>query len=457
MKAGERLLIWLGLLPTHGRERPPRRAGADFKARRGGGPPRSGGSQLGDRRLYLRGRSVAPAPSGVAAAAGAVGASIVLCLDRGFLYFADTTADKGGLRLATFLAMRLLIILCISTLTAQAVVPLILRPELTAHALKLLEQSERERAARLHDEFDLGGKTEAAKAAAADVERLERAINTLPADIDRRLAAARACWSGLTRQRRELVTAGYTDVEADERLAPMRWRCSRASTAAERDRDNYLARMRAQHETAVVHREQTVHTLADAVDAVKGRSERASAIEADAITPLSSTVLWSLLKSEPGALLKWLIFSVVQLELELLPFLLKFQSGQTAIGRRIAAERQIAGVRAAERVAQAEHDTEIAAALHEASGRAAADALSSNDVQATFARVFAAHLAACAPVEAVQAMMREFTSQQFDVDEFAGRFPRYATVITAAWSRAMRDASDILTRGLGSKPASDRV
>jgi hypothetical protein len=54
------------------------------------------------------------------------------------------------------------------------------------------------------------------------------------------------------------------------------------------------------------------------------------------INVASSDVLWSLIQHHPGALMKYVLLSLLQLCLELMPILLKIQAGQSQMGHRIA-------------------------------------------------------------------------------------------------------------------------
>ena len=162
-----------------------------------------------------------------------------------------------------------------------------------------------------------------------------------------------------------------------------------------------------------------------------------------------------MLRSDSGALMKWAIISLTLLFLELFPLIQKFQAGQSSIGRRIATERAIRRLQSDEHLAKAQHDAVVADAITGASMRAVADAIANPEVRATFAKVFSANIAAYAPTEAVQSMMHEFSSRQYDVDQFMRRFPRYASVIAQAWSKAINETAEILNRGIRGGPLRD--
>lgn len=401
--------------------------------------------------VYSEGMSP-PIRIAISTVGAVLGGAIVLVFDRGFLYFADTSIAKGRATVIAYAAFRIFIILLVGSITAQAVMPIIMGKELATHALAMIEQSEAERMSKLGSQYDLGSKKAAVEGATSDVKRLEKAASTLPPDIQQKQVAARSCWADYTSRKIGLMNGGISDSEAREHLAWKATKCDWESKTGNSERDAYIKRTRAQLDTAVALKTQAATDFSDANATVKGKIDRARVIEADAITSRSSMVLWSLLRSDPGALMKWAVVSMTLLFLELFPLIQKFQAGQSSIGRRIATHRAIRRLQFDEHLARAEHDAIVAEAITEASKRAVADAMANPEVRATFAQVFAANIAAYAPTQAVQAMMHEFSARQYDVDEFIQRFPRYASVIAQAWSKAIRETAEILARGIRGGP-----
>jgi hypothetical protein len=388
----------------------------------------------------------------ISTAGAALGGAIVLVFDRGFIYFADTSIAKGSASIIAYAISRICIILLVGSITGQAVMPIILGKELSAHALYMTEKSEAERVVKLSNQYDLSSKKAGVEAATNEVKRLEKAASTIPPDIQQMLVTARSCWADYTTRKIGLVSSGFSEANVREQLAVKAAECYRESKTASAEQDAYSKRTRAQLNTAVALNAQAGAEFSDTNAIIKGRIERASVIEAAAITPRSSTVLYSMLRSDPGALMKWAVVSMTLLFLELFPLIQKFQAGQSSIGRRIATNRAIRRLQSDELLARAEHDTVVADAITEASKRAVADAMASPEVRATFAQVFAANIAAYAPTQAVQSMMHEFSARQYDVDQFMQRFPRYASVIAQAWSKAIRVTSEILARGIRGVP-----
>jgi hypothetical protein len=88
-------------------------------------------------------------------------------------------------------------------------------------------------------------------------------------------------------------------------------------------------------------------------------------------------------------------------------------------------------------------------AVNAASIEALEQAMVNAEVRGLFAQVFGVHIVALAPTEAVTAMMRDLEARHVDVEGFMRRFPRYATIIAEAWSKAIKQTSDILARGIG--------
>jgi hypothetical protein len=401
--------------------------------------------------VYSEG-ALTPIRIAVSTVGAVLGGAIVLVFDRGFIYFADTSIAKGGATVIAYAASRICLILLVSSITAQAVIPIIMGKELAAHALYMTEQSEAERMSKLNTQYDLGSKKATVEAATSEVKKLEKAVSMIPPDIQQMLLTARSCWAEYTARRSELLSGGLSEAQGREQLIWKASECDRESKAANAEKGAYVTRTRAELNAAVAFNAQAGTQFSDANAIINGKIERARVIEASAITPRSSTVLYSMLRSDPGALMKWAVVSLTLLFLELFPLIQKFQAGQSSIGRRIATDRAIRRLQSDEHLAKAEHDAVVADAITEASKLAVADAMANPEVRATFAQVFAANIAAYAPTQAVQSMMHEFSTRQYDVNQFMHRFPRYASVIAQAWSKAIHETAEILNRGIGGGP-----
>ncbi len=384
----------------------------------------------------------------VAGITSAFGAAIVLVFDRGFVYLADTSGDTGRIKLFVYGAFRVIVIIAVGSITAQAVMPLVLGSELKAHALHMVEDGENRRAVSLNTQFKVGAKESAVKAASDEVDRLQKAAANVPTDIQRRLNVAKNCWSEYANQKSSLIYSGLSNDEARNRLSGKASVCARDTKTATAERDAYLARIRGQLARATDNKQAHEADLSEATSTVKIRIDRASNVEMESFTPRSSAVLWSLLESNPGARVKWFIVSFLLLVFELLPLIQKFQAGQSNVGRRISSNRRLRTIEANERLNQREHDFTVSAAVNTASLKAVQEAMMNPQVRAIFAQAFAATIAAFAPTEAVRAMMRDLEARHVNVEEFMHRFPRYAAIISQAWSRAVQQTSEILAGGI---------
>ena len=389
----------------------------------------------------------------IAALAAAFGATIVLVFDRGFVYLADTASDIGRFKLFVYAAFRVGVIIAVGTITAQAIMPLLLRSELKAHSLAMVEASETKRAAKLNLQYDVTAKEAQTKATIAEVKRLETAAANIPADIQRRLNAAKRCWLEYSNQRAAHISAGMSLDDAQERLTGKASVCARDTKSAATEQDTYLVRTRQQLSRATDAHQAQATELADTKSTVKARLTLARDVEEDSLTPRSSTVLWDLLATNPGARAKWLITSFLLLVFELFPLIQKFQAGQSSVGQRIASNRKQRASVVRAQVQQAEHDAVVTRAVNAASLKGVEDAMQNPSVRATFAKAFADNIAALAPMEAVRAMMRDIEARNVDVVDFMHRFPRYASVIAQAWSKAVEQTAGIMAGAAGGAPA----
>ena len=384
----------------------------------------------------------------VAALAGTLGGAIVLVFDRGFVYLADTASGPRKLQTFTYGVFRIVVIVAVGSITAQAVMPLLLASELKSHALSMVEGGEKRRSADLSNQFKVEEKESAQKSAQSNLDRAQTASLTVPSDIQRRLALAKSCWVEYAAKKRTLIQSGVEPEVARLSLRNNATTCSQQNTKAISERDDYLRRARSELELAKEQTRSTTSDLSEATTTVKNRLERAHTVEEEAFNPRSSTVLWSLLINSPGAFAKWAIVSFVVLIFELLPLIQKFQAGQSTVGKRVASSQRMRSLDSETRLMQHEHDYEVSLAVNAASKQGTEDALRNPAVRAVFAQTFAANMSAFAPTEAVRTMMREIESRHVSVEDFMHRFPRYAAIISQAWSNAVRQTADILKNGL---------
>lgn len=382
-----------------------------------------------------------------AGATALMGMFLVLVFDRGLIYVIDTAGKVARMRLAAFTLFRLVVVVAISSLTSQAVIPLLLGNELNMKALQMQEASEQRRVSQLGQQYQVSTRENAASQANQDVARLTQASRTLPPDIANHLAAARQCWQEYGTTRSNLINNGMEPREARERLRTKATTCSQSDSSAKAEQAAYFKRTREQLEQATDNQATARNELQTAHSAVASRVDTARKIESSNLTARSSAVLWELLSSNPGAMGKWLLITAVLLVCELLPLLYKLQMGQTPPGRRIAMENRLYQRRLEADSVQHEQALALQEEITYASHAGMQEAMKQPEVRQVFTDCFANTLKALAPSEAVASMMNDLHTRGPDVISFQRRHPQYAQVIGEAWRNALAQTMNILMAG----------
>lgn len=374
---------------------------------------------------------------------GAIGFVVVAIFDRAALYHMDTQSN-GVLSKLGLVGIRMMIILLISSVTAQAIAPLLMRSELTQEALRIREQSQEQRTQRLVTQHDLPGHQVAVDRADADVEKVKRALAIVPQDIQQRLDAARRCWAGHNRRRDQLRAQGLSDPAVRRALASTSARCSSSMSSAQRDLEAYRQKSRAALAGAEQDAQGARLALSDSETSLKAKLEEAAEIERSAIGPQSAIVLDSLLKSNDEARYKWWRIYLLIVFAEVMALLLKLMAGMSVPGMRIAIDKQIAMERHARRRKAAAEEARIEEALRETMTAAMLTALSTSEVQNHAAQLFTGKVEALAPIEVFKALMREIEAGEVNVQSAIQRHPDIARVITEAWAKTIDEVVERL-------------
>lgn len=374
---------------------------------------------------------------------GFFGFVLVASLDSSFLYFADSS-DAPWFKKICYGIARVLIILLVSAITSQAIIPLLLGSELQVHALHMAEESEKSRRGELETQLQVVSKQETANKMMRDVEKLEKMMETIPEDIKRRIDSAKQNWNRYYQNKNRLIASGHTVSQAKASLAEQAARCTRLEKEANENKEAYLQNLRNQLKEAMDAKNRAIYKLAETDEIVSMKTSQARIIEETAFNPLSATVLTSLIARDKGVLFKYLLISGFFLVLELLPLILKVIVGRTSIGEKIVIERKINRMRLQSRYFEADNEFKIAHSVGEAASEACLKALGSPEGRAVFSQIFSAYMMAVAPTEAVNKMMQKIERQQYDLDDYMQRFPRWATVIMEAWTRAIKETTMIL-------------
>lgn len=381
----------------------------------------------------------------IATATALFGVSLVLVFDRSFIYTADTSIQgNSSFKVVLYGIFRILIVIAAGSITSQAVMPIFLKDELNSQALRMLESAEKDRTVNLNSMHNIDAKEQSLKNVTHDVEKLEKASTSIPPEIQTKLNTAAHCWSDYQTQKRTLLNSGTTLEGVIELLSEKAQVCRNIEVTAKAARDGYLKQIRVQLAQVTSKKMQSESELATSRSLVANRVETARQIESASFTSNSATVLYGMLKDDKGALVKWLIITVVLLVCETLPFILKLQAGQTNTGLRLATSRIQKRMDLEDELRQREHDFTVSSTLHDVSSQAVRMSLENPEVRRVFEESFQSIVSAFAPTEAVRAMMRDLEAKNADLDKFLQRYPRYAAVISDAWGLAVKNASEIM-------------
>lgn len=376
--------------------------------------------------------------------AATIGASSVLLLDRSFLFFHDTSEAGNGIKTALYALTRILMILIIGSVTAQAIIPLILKDELQIHALHMIEDHEKDRFSELNVMHNVDDKREAVKSESEKLRQLEKAASVIPPHIQLKISGANKCWQEYGNEKSKLIATGYAESDARHSMSWKAATCSRETNAANQERNSYVNLVRVKQKEATEELTRLRKDFDSTTSRIKGKMENANKIESDSLNFRSSIVLWNLLRNNHGALIKWAFISILLIIFELLPLILKLHAGQSNIGRKKALLRYLHKLDMECKKIMCEHDFNVTRALYQTSDKSVVEALNSQTVMESFKTHFVRTMSAVAPFEAVRSMMAEFERMGADVEAFMYRHPRYAKLIFQAWTKAIEDSANII-------------
>jgi hypothetical protein len=380
---------------------------------------------------------------GSAVVAGLLGSSLVVIIDRSLIYSIDVHA--GGRR-ALFLpvAFRVALTLGVSSISAFAVVPILLKPELELKSLQLIEEAERSRITELATRYNIP-KLQSEEVAVEEKVRIARqAVQVVPTDIKNRLDVAKNCWAAYVRRRAGLVQQGMLAIDARHRLASVAAGCARDQAAGRKLLEEYEKRTKAALLLAENKLREFDQTLVNTRNMMAEKSAQATKIEKRAITPLNSTVQWKLLKTDQGAFIKYLTVVGLLTALELLPLIAKLFAPQSIPGIRIATDFVIARSRHLRRRKAALEEDTIEDKIRSAMTAAMVDALAQPELNAVASRIFTAKIQALVPIEAFQMLMLKIEALELETQSFINRHPSSAQAITEAYNQAIEEFGDAL-------------
>lgn len=376
---------------------------------------------------------------------GLIALAVLLMLDRGTLFFADTMPAGRGYALALWVVLRSAITVAVSGITAQAIMPMILASELRGHALHMQEQSEARRLGYLNSRFEVIERKKAATTAIEEAARIEKQATILPVDIRNRLTDASRCLAIYQRRKAAVIASGLTDVEAKNILKVEGTRCGVKQSAARNEQAAYDAKMRLMLRDAEERKGAAEAQMKTAMAAVSERIDQAAVVEKQALNTSSAVVLADLLRTNLAAKTKWALVTLIMVAFELLPLLMKLLAGKSTIGLRLSARRAVETIIQAEQVASAQHDATVTRTLGDAMQGAILSACQNQEVSQFCSRLFATKLRTFVPLEVVTVLLRDIELKQRDIDQAMRRYPRYAGAISQVWSQAMREVAELFT------------
>lgn len=263
----------------------------------------------------------------VAACCAILGVILVCMFDSSFVYFLDTKRPGvwGSIKASSYAVIRVGLIMMISSLTSQAIIPLLLQNELAGHALKMREANEKSRNADLTAQYHVTEKQSAVATASTEIGRWQQAFQTLPQNIQSQLASAENCWRQYNAKKIALIRQGLPRKEARTRLQGEAQRCANQTNNARANRDEYLANAKEQLDAAIQRQNKAMAEFDQIKGVIDKKTEKASAIEEASYTPTSAVILADLLKKESAAWYKWAMITGVLMAIELLFLLLKYK------------------------------------------------------------------------------------------------------------------------------------
>jgi hypothetical protein len=381
----------------------------------------------------------------IAVTASLFGALTIFIFDRGFIYISDIQSpEKNLIKTLVFSTIRLLIVIAISSVTANALIPLLLKQELSVEALKMQELSEKQRVAGLSAVYQINDKEKSLASSASEVEQYQNGLLNLPADIVDKIQEYKTCWINYKHKKKALETAAFSINEMRASLSAFAAKCHIRENLAKNARNDYLTLVRLNLTQAQQKQQRTYSALLDAESAIKQKTAKAERIENSSLTANSVLVLESLLKTNEAARYKYYLLTLLLICFELLPILLKFMMGQSNTGYKVYADSRYQRMEIEAALEQKMADFEISQRVSKMAVNAINTAINSPEIQAIFIQEFSKIAGAAAPFEAVRTLLNELSSRQQDVDQFVQTYPRFATVVTTAFNNALKESVSIL-------------
>ena len=265
-----------------------------------------------------------------------VGSLIVLVLDRNFIYLADTRYETEKNISYFYLGIRVFLITVIGSLSSQFTMPLLLKSELEIHAQDLKDGRYTQSKEFYQQKYELADKSKALETLDQRIVRLKKELQSPPQEITRKRAAAEKCIQDYRQQVRNTFAPDLDESEIVQLYAKDKQECDRLEAVYRNAYQAYVTPREAELTKAGEDITQAQVAVETAKASITTDLTKTSAIHEAFINVGSADVLWSLITNNGGAFMKYLLLSLLQLCLELMPIFLKIQAGQSQMGHRIA-------------------------------------------------------------------------------------------------------------------------
>jgi hypothetical protein len=267
---------------------------------------------------------------------GLIGALVVLLIDRSFIYASDTRADSVGKLGYFYIAIRIFLILAIGSLSSQFVLPLLLKSELAIHIQDLKDNRYEAAKDRYLEKYNVQEKVSNEQSIRSSISKIRAELDNPPQSLVRQKLEAENC---MLDYKRKVNSAIGPDVEFNEvanLFSADKTACDRLSVMYKEAYQGYFnprKALLAQNQDAYGQAKEESNS---AQAFMKTDLKHADETNQQFLNMSSSDVLWDLIKTNPGARTKYLLITIVQLVLELMPLLLKSLLGRSPLGIRVA-------------------------------------------------------------------------------------------------------------------------
>jgi hypothetical protein len=265
-----------------------------------------------------------------------IGAAIVLVLDRNFIYLADTRYDADKKLTYVYLGIRIFLITVIGSLSSQFTMPLFLKSELAIHSQDMKDGRFTEAKERYQEKYELADKTAGLSHLESKTTKLRKEISTLTPELVRQRGQVGQCFADYNKKTKTTFAPDLDETEIISLYAKDKRECERIDGIYRENYRNYVGPKEAelaQMGAAITQAQSDIDT---AKKDIAQDLDKATKVNEAYINIASADVLSSLVRNNPGALMKYALITLLQLCLELMPILLKLQAGQSPLGHRMA-------------------------------------------------------------------------------------------------------------------------